>query len=220
MRRIVLVRHGESVWNAQGRIQGHSCGGLAEHGRAQAAAVAGALAAEYPDAHVVSSDLPRAAETAAAVAAALDCAVEPDPAVRERSFGRWEGRTRDQMAADDPDLWRRWSSGEDVVAEVGGEANDVFGDRVEAAFHALWERTQDGATTIVVTHGGTIWHGTHRVLRLAPATLGGVHNTSTTHLVLTDGGTIQCERWNEIGHLPLNLRNGRVGDGNGRVMGM
>lgn len=220
MRRLVLVRHGESIWNTERRIQGHACAGLAERGFSQARAAAEALAVVDRDARVVTSDLLRAEQTAAVIAQVLGVDLERDPAVRERSFGRWEGRTKDEIAADDPDVWRRWSRGDDVVGEVGGESSAVFARRVEEALASLWDRTEDGATTIVVTHGGTIWHGTHRVLRASPGTFGGVDNASLTALVRSGRGRVQCAHWNEVGHLPAGLRSAHGGDGNGRVLGM
>lgn len=173
----------------------------------------------WPGASVVSSDLQRAAETAQAIAAALATDVHVDAGVRERNFGRWEGCTKEEIAADDPQRWQRWERGDDVVSEVGGEPSRQFADRVAAALTALWDRTVDGATTVVVTHGGTIWHGLHRVLEVRPGTFGGVHNASTTSLVRRDGGRVRCEHWNDIGHLPAGLRSAKLGDGTGRIMG-
>lgn len=220
MRRLVLVRHGESVWNTERRIQGHACAGLAERGFDQAQAVAEALAATHPDAQIVASDLLRAEQTASVIAETLGRDPEFDEGVRERSFGRWEGRTKDEIATEDADAWRQWLGGDDIVGEIGGESSATFGRRVEDALKAIWDRTDDGATTIVVTHGGTIWHGTHRVLRAAPGMLGGVDNTSLTALVRSAQGHVQCEHWNEIGHLPAALRSAHRSDGNGRVLGM
>jgi glucosyl-3-phosphoglycerate phosphatase len=122
MRRLVLVRHGESVWNAEARIQGQRCAGLTEAGHAQAKATGAFLAALYPHAHLVTSDLQRTRETVAPLAAALACEPASDERLRERSFGAWEGLLRADVVASDPARWQRWVDGEDVVGEVGARA--------------------------------------------------------------------------------------------------
>lgn len=205
-RRIVLVRHGQSEWNAQHRIQGQSGAGLTELGRAQAEGTAAWVATTHPDAVVVSSDLQRCVETVAPIAAALDVDVHHDPRVRERSFGRWEGLSLDEVRAADPDLWVRWRTGDDIVAEVGGESGATLAARVVAAFRSHADALPDnGGTVVVVTHGGPVWHGMHALLDLPFATLGGVGNAAVTELVHGDHGWY-CESWNQTAHLPPDLR--------------
>lgn len=205
-RRLVLVRHGQSAWNAQRRIQGHSGEGLTELGRAQAEGTAAWVASTHPDAAVVSSDLQRCRETVAPIAAVLDAEVHVDAQVRERSFGRWEGLSLDEVQDRDPDLFRRWRSGEDVVAEVGGESGEDLARRVTTAYrHHLDTLGSEGRPVVVVTHGGPVWHGLHALLGLPWATLGGVGNAAVSELVLDDG-TWRCESWNQTAHLPPHLR--------------
>lgn len=211
MRRLVLVRHGESRWNAERRIQGQACAGLSRQGHAQAAATAVALAAAFPDAQLVTSDIQRTRETAAPLEAALGRRASLDERLRERSFGSWERRLRDEVSAAEADRWRRWLLGEDVVVEVGGESTDQLTDRVGPALRELLGRTEDGGVTIVVTHGGPVWHGVHHLAGLAPGTFAGVDNASCHHLLAFDGdGQVVVDRWNEVGHLPLHLRSGWV----------
>ncbi len=216
MRRLVLVRHGESRWNAEGRIQGHACDGLSSLGHAQARVTAAALAGAYPDAEVVSSDLARAIQTTEALAAELDRPFGTDKRLRERSFGAWEERLGDDVAASEPDRWRRWLAGEDVIGEVGGETGAQLADRVAPALHDLLGATADDGVTIVVTHGGSIWHGIHRMLDLPLPSLGGVANTAVAEVIshgvqAADGDDIRAaravlDRWNEVAHLPVELR--------------
>jgi glucosyl-3-phosphoglycerate phosphatase len=226
VKRLVLVRHGESIWNAEGRIQGQLCAGLSANGHAQAAATGPALAAAYPDATLVTSDLQRTVETAAPLAEALERDPLPDPRLRERTFGAWEGRLRDEVIAAEGERWRRWLAGEDVVEEVGGESAEMLADRVEPVLRELFAATPPDGVTIAVTHGGPIWHGVHRLLDLPIGTLGGVDNTSVTELLgwhdvtspkadLDDPDAangdelrIVLDRWNEIAHLPVALRTG------------
>ena len=205
MRRLVLVRHGESRWNAEARIQGQACAGLSATGHAQARVTAAALAATYPKATLVASDLQRTIETASPLAAELGVEVRQDPGLRERAFGRWEGMLRSEVAAADRARWSRWLEGEDVVAEIGGESAQQLADRVEPVLRGLIEKTEPGEVTIAVTHGGPVWHGVHRVLGVVPGTFGGVSNASVTELLAIDGHLV-IDRWNEVAHLPVQLR--------------
>jgi len=202
--RLVLVRHGQSEWNREHRIQGQSGAGLTDVGHAQARGTAAWVAATHPDAVLVSSDLQRCVETAAPVAEALGVDPRHDSRVRERSFGRWEGCSLDQVRELDPDLWTRWRSGEDVVDQVGGESGAALATRVVSALRDHADR-HAGTTVVVVTHGGPVWHGMHALLDLPFATLGGVGNAAVTELVLGERGW-WCESWNQTAHLPPDLR--------------
>lgn len=206
MRRLILVRHGESVWNAQRRIQGQAGGGLSDRGHEQARLTATALAAQCAPDRVLASDLPRARQTAAPIGTALDRDVELDPGLRERDFGRWSGVLRRDAQTEDPEIWRRWVEGEDVIGELGGEPADRFGARVDETLARIIAATPDDATVVVVAHGGPIWHGTHHLLGLVPGTLGGVGNTSITELGIDGPHGRWLERWNTTGHLPAELR--------------
>jgi glucosyl-3-phosphoglycerate phosphatase len=210
VRRLLLVRHGESVWNAEARIQGQRCAGLSEIGHAQAKATGQALAEAYPDAAVVASDLQRCEETAAPLVAALGATLAVDARLRERSFGAWEGRLRAEVAADDAERVSRWRAGEDVIGEVGGETAAVLADRVGPVLRELLAATPDGGVTIAVTHGGPVWHGTHLLLGLPAGTLGAVDNASVTELMSWRGDDVVLQRWNETAHLLVELRTGWV----------
>lgn len=216
MKRLVLVRHGESRWNSEGRVQGQACEGLSPLGHAQSRVTAAALAGAHPDAEVVASDLLRATQTAAPLAAELGRSVVTDERLRERSFGDWEGQLREEVAASDPDRWQRWLSGEEVVHEVGGESTVQLADRVAPALLDLLTATPDEGVTIVVTHGGPIWHGLHRALDLPVPSFAGVANASVSELVSHGAQGVAeddlraaravLDRWNEVAHLPVELR--------------
>lgn len=205
MKRLVLVRHGQSEWNREHRVQGQSGTGLSEVGHRQAEATAAWIAEAHPDAVLVSSDLQRCRETVAPLASALDRDVTYDPEVRERRFGRWEGLLLSEVEAQDPELWDRWRGGEDVVGLIGGETGQELGLRAATAFQRHLDGHDDEATLVIVTHGGPIWHGLHRLLHLRPGTLGGVGNTAVTE-VGVDGANRWLETWNQTAHLPLDLR--------------
>lgn len=208
MKRLVLVRHGESVWNAEGRIQGQRCAGLSEIGHAQAEVTANALADSYPDAALVASDLQRTMETAVPLSKALGREIVQDARLRERSFGSWEGQLRHEVVAGDGERWERFLTGEDeAVEEIGGETASQLGDRVEPLFRDLLRGTADGQVIIAVTHGGPVWHGAHRLLGLPIPTLGGVSNGCVTEYIASaEDDRLVLDRWNEVAHLPRDLR--------------
>jgi glucosyl-3-phosphoglycerate phosphatase len=210
VRRLVLVRHGESVWNAEGRIQGQRCAGLSEVGHAQAKTTGRALAEALPAATVVVSDLERCQQTAAPLLEELGVEPTVDARLRERSFGAWEGRLRSEVAEEDVARVVRWRAGEDVIGEIGGETARMLTERVGPTLRELLAGVPDGGVTIAVTHGGPVWHGTHLLLGLPLGTLGTVDNASVTELVSWHGDDVVLHRWNETAHLPLELRTGWV----------
>lgn len=207
VKRLVLLRHGQSIWNAEGRVQGQRCAGLSEIGHAQARVTGRALADAYPDARLVASDLRRTVETAGPLAEALGRELVQDAGLRERGFGAWEGRSHAEIAEGDEVRFHRFLDGDDaVLEEVGGETSRQLEDRVTPVLHRLLATTPDDGVTIAVTHGGPVWHGTHRLLDLPTSTLGGVGNASVTELLLVVDGRLVLDRWNQLAHLPLDLR--------------
>src|SRR3954451_10202115 len=90
MTRLLFVRHGETDWNAEGRLQGHTDRALNEYGRRQAHELADRLVGDGVAA-IYASDLARAKEAAEIIAARLDLPVVVDPDLRERNWGNWEG---------------------------------------------------------------------------------------------------------------------------------
>jgi probable phosphoglycerate mutase len=142
MTTLLLARHGETDWNRELRIQGSSDIELNELGRAQAHSLAQEL--EHVDLDAVyASDLSRARATAAAVAASHGLEVRLDPRLRERSFGNWEGLTRDDVAA--------LPEG----AEHDGETDDEVRERVLEAVQAIAD-AHPGEQVLVVSHGGAL----------------------------------------------------------------
>lgn len=204
MRRLVLVRHGQSIWNAERRIQGQGGTGLSETGKAQAEHVADWLARTFPDADIVSSDIQRCVETTEPIASALGVEPRLDPGVRERDFGEWTGSLVAEIEERDPERFARWRDGEDVVPEVGGESGPQLAARTLETLERVAAEREEGAT-VVVTHGGPVWHGTHAFLDLAEGTLGGVANTSVTELLVDATWGRRLNVWNQTSHLPPEL---------------
>jgi broad specificity phosphatase PhoE len=148
---LVLVRHGETDWNRDGRWQGHSDTHLNAVGREQA----GRLAGELHDVDVVySSDLARARETAEILAQALGLEIHYDARLRERSFGAWEGLTAPEIEAKFHEAHTSWLSGEGAGAD-DAEPFAGFGARVRDFLDEVVLR-HPGETVLVVAHGGSI----------------------------------------------------------------
>ena len=138
MTTLLLVRHGETDWNAEGRLQGHTDRPLNDYGRRQARELAERLAGEQVDA-VYASDLVRARETAEIVAGRLGLPVGVDPDLREKDWGTWEGLTGDER----------------VHVELVGESTADHRDRMLRALRRIAGRHPSGRV-VVVTHGGSL----------------------------------------------------------------
>ncbi len=157
-RRVVLVRHGETDWNSQGRFQGHADIPLNAAGLAQAAASAARLAA-YRPARIVSSDLTRARQTAQALAGTAGVAVEVDPRLREVDVGTWAGLDLETVGGMDPDFWPALRQGRDFPRSPTGETATAAGKRVALALIDHAEAAAEEDTLVVVGHGLSLWVG-------------------------------------------------------------
>ena len=152
--RLVLIRHGETDWNAQSRLQGQLDVPLNARGRQQAATLAGALRHEGLSA-VISSDLSRARDTAAVLTHALGLPLSLDSGLRERCFGVLQGLTRQQIDQQQPALARRWHRREPDFAPEGAESLRDFQARCLATVARL-TATHAGRSIALVSHGGVL----------------------------------------------------------------
>ena len=146
----LLIRHGETRWNAAGRIQGWAPVPLSDRGREQAAQVGSALAADDGVDRIVCSDLRRTHETATAIAEAIGIDVETDPRLRERDFGIFQGLSSATFFERHPDF-DLLEAGTDALstAPESGESWTAVRERVRAAAADVVGRP---GTTAVVTH--------------------------------------------------------------------
>lgn len=154
MAEIVIARHGETSWNAEGRFQGHADVPLSERGREQAEALAERLASGRPFAAFYASDLRRAAETAEVVASRLRLSVVPHSGLREIDVGSWSGLTRAEISERDPAGFARWAGG-GGMQDHGGEAREAFSARVLDAVLEIGAR-HAGERVLLVAHGGVV----------------------------------------------------------------
>jgi broad specificity phosphatase PhoE len=143
---ILLVRHGETDWNLERRVQGHTDRPLNDTGRSQAAALADALEGKRIDA-IYSSDLLRAYETASIVAERTGAEVTVIPELRERDFGTWEGLTDEEIFERFPHA-RTGSWGD-------AETREQMTERVHSAVEAI-ASAHPGGSVLVITHGGPV----------------------------------------------------------------
>lgn len=184
MRRLIVWRHGETEWNAAGRVQGHADVKLTAMGKDQAREAAKRLAELSPVA-IVSSDLSRASDTAATLAELVGCEVRYDSRLRERCYGPWQGCSVAEIAERWPQEYARWRAGERSLG-LGIETLDEVASRAAAGLtdalfttcpadpaHSSGEGAlpqdaasvvPEGAVVVAVTHGGAARAGCGRLL--------------------------------------------------------
>ena len=173
MSRLLLVRHGQTAWNAVGKLQGHTDIELDDTGRGQALALADVVRPNQISA-VWTSDLARARETGEIIAAALGLPPpQIDVELRERRFGVFEGLTRDECANKHPEAWRAWLDRTGVPA--GGESREVLLARMTRALNRVIAATP--GTALVVSHGGVMrtWLMEHLGATVGPIMNGAIH---------------------------------------------
>ena len=152
MRRLVLLRHGRTAHNADGRIQGQLDVPLDEVGQAQAQAL-GTVFATQPPSYVVSSDLVRARDTAQAVCDHVGLPLDLDERLRETYFGEWQGLQLRDLEERWPEEFARWRVGQG--GPVGGETMADVGTRAAAVVAEHLPALGEGESLLLVTHGGT-----------------------------------------------------------------
>lgn len=177
VRRVLLLRHGRTAWNVAGRAQGQTDVPLDEVGHAQAAAAAAALAAREPDV-LVTSDLVRAAGTAAYLEKATGLTARQDPRLREIHWGVREGSTLEEFRAAAPEAYAAWEDSGRLARIPGGEDEGEVADRVGAAVREAVDALGAGETLVLVSHGGA--------LKAAVATLLGWHDAGPLRLRATE----------------------------------
>lgn len=201
---LVLVRHGETEWNAQGRIQGQLDIPLNATGLAQAAAVGARLREQHFDA-IYASDLERAMQTARPVVRDDERAIRREPRLRERHFGALQGLTGEEAQQQQSQVWQDYKARGSESDLGGGESLLVFSRRVvDFIDHVL--HAHAGGRVLLVSHGGVLdmayRHATGMPLgsqRDFP-----IYNASVN--ILQRGSTRwEIAAWGDISHLPQEL---------------
>lgn len=195
-RRLILLRHGETTYNATSRMQGQLDTELNARGREQAAAVAAILAERKP-ALIVASDLSRAAVTAQAVAERVGMAVGHDARLREAHLGQWQGLTHSEVEQRWPGGLHRWRT-EPHWGPPGGETKVAIAERGVAVVAELAEQGWPERPVVLVAHGGLITAVTATLLDIPVPrwlVLGGLGNTRWVELSNTAHGW-RLDAWN------------------------
>jgi probable phosphoglycerate mutase len=199
--KIILVRHGETCWNQEGRIQGyHANSPLTDAGLAQARAVAGRLAAEGVDA-LYSSDSGRTLQTAEPIALATGRKVTQEIGVRERNYGIFEGHTFAEVETVFPEEFQKYRARDPHYSIEGGESAVQFRDRILAALAEI-ARRHPGQRSVVVTHGGVVG-SMYRVAMELPLDAPRVYTTrnASVNRFGFDAGRWVLEVWGDVSHL-------------------
>jgi len=198
--RLCLVRHGETAWNAEGRVQGQLDVPLSAVGLAQARAVAAALAGESFGA-IYASDLARVRQTAEPAAARLGLGVRLERALRERHYGMFERLTYVEVKERYPAEYARFRDKDLDFDFVSGESLRAFAERALACVAALVER-HAGESILVFTHGGVLEmvyrHATGR--GLSSARDFEIPNAALNRIEVA-GGAWRVAAWAEVSHL-------------------
>ena len=200
MTRVIVVRHGQTEWNVEARIQGQGDSRLTAEGRAQARAIAARLAAQPFDV-LVSSDLGRAAATARAIAERCGKPIVLDARLRERHFGVGEGMTYDEVDRAYPGAFARIRNVDPDFVIPGGESRRQFHARVVSAMDSI-AQAHDGRTIVVVTHGGMLATFFRHVHSIPLDVAHPIAITNASYNVLAhDGSHWSVETWSDNAHL-------------------
>jgi broad specificity phosphatase PhoE len=219
-RRIVVVRHGVTDWNRQGRFQGHLDPPLSDAGRHEARLVAERLGSDprLRPARVISSSLGRAMETAAAIGDATGVPVEADPRLIEIGQGEWEGRTHAELEVTDADRYRAWRDASGIRQPPGGESIASATERVRELIDEL--RAATPGTACLVSHGGTLRILASLVLDLADDRSWALDVDNASIGALTDvDAAWRLDRWNDTRHL-LGVEPTHVDESEGRPLAL
>jgi 2,3-bisphosphoglycerate-dependent phosphoglycerate mutase len=179
------VRHGQTIYNADGRIQGQSNAPLSDLGRRQSAAVAQALAGQSIDA-LYASPLSRARETAQAISDALGLPIRSDSRLMELNAGIFQDRLRSDLAQECPEILASWLRGDPDFAIPGGESRRELLRRGEAAFRDI--AAAGHQRVVIVSHGGLLTAVFNALLAFDPPLRPfGLENGSITQVQFTEG---------------------------------
>ena len=211
--RIVAVRHGETVWNAEMRMQGQLDTALSARGRWQAGRAAESLADEGIEA-IFASDLERAFDTAQALARRLGLPITADVGLRERSFGIFQGYTYADIDLRWPVEAARWRHHDPDFAPEGGETLREFSARAVAACSRI-AASQAGRSIAIVTHGGVldVLYRAAAGIELGAPRSWELGNAAINRLLYTPRG-FTLVGWSDTAHLEgeMTLDDGSEGD--------
>ena len=197
---LIVVRHGETTWNREKRMQGTTDTQLSDIGRSQAQALGRRLAAR-PISALYSSNLSRARDTAQAIAEHTGVTLVADPRLQERRFGIFEGLVAAEIVARYPEEHARFASRDPDYEVPGGESARSFTRRCLGCLAEIADRHR-GSDVVVVTHGlvlDVLYRAANRLDHGAPRTVPLI-NASVNHFAYA-GGAWRMELWGDVSHL-------------------
>ncbi|MDO8651456.1 MAG: histidine phosphatase family protein [Undibacterium sp.] len=209
---ILLIRHGETAWNALRKLQGHLDIPLNAEGTRQAKALAAALQNEKLDA-IISSDLQRAVQTAGEIARLQGLSTRIDASLRERCFGGFEGLLYSELPQRFPEAYANWRSHDpdasfpaaELDASYTGESIRQFHHRIMAAI-THYARQFQGKKIALVAHGGVL-ECAYRAAKNLPLNTPRditIYNASINRFTM-EGDTIHLVQWGDIAHLETDV---------------
>ncbi len=204
---ITIIRHGETIWNVQQRIQGQRNSKLSENGILQAELVANALAKREFDI-LISSDLERAVETAKIINKQLQLPFEYNANLRERSFGKVEGMSFAEINQQYPVEFHRYKQRDPKFAFTGGESIEQLFKRVTTEIEAIANKCMD-QKVLLVSHGLVLEMMMYKTfnIRLSQPRSFSINNSSISSFYI-DGDRWFLKEWGVIEHLvSLNVLN-------------
>ena len=196
-----LVRHAQTVWNLQGRVQGHSESSLAAEGVAEAQRVAKRLSGKALHA-AYTSDLARTRETAEIILQRRKVPVDATPELREMSYGKWEGMTHKEIKAAYPQEYAEYLRGDIAFVPSGGEGPLQLMSRLVPLVHRLTTDHMPDEDILIVSHGGTL-KGLLILLMGLPPELFWRFTVAhgSVSVITTYPDTSVLELWNDMSHL-------------------
>jgi alpha-ribazole phosphatase len=198
--RLIVVRHGETLYNAQRRFTGQSDIPLNTLGKRQAVALGECFATQHLDA-IVCSDMQRTRATAEAIALHHQLPVQEDADLREFSLGAWEGYTFDEIKSRDGNMYAQWRSDPETYAPPGGETVVQLRDRCARAL-SRWQRQYPAANVLWVTHGGLIGVLLCHVLDIdLKRRWQFEHDNASISELYLSGDSVKIVRLNETAHI-------------------
>ena len=199
---LILIRHGETEWNREARVQGHLDSALTLEGIAETEACAKRLQSEAIE-RVIASDLGRARHTAEILNAVMNLPICYEPALRERCYGIGQGKTYAELDAMHPELFSRTRATDPDFTIDGGESRRQFHRRITSALAHIVEN-HAGRRVLVVTHGGVLGV-IYRWLNDLP--IASAHQVEIPNVaynrVTFNGATWRLEVWAGSSHLPV-----------------
>lgn len=201
MTKIMLIRHGITDWNLEGKVQGQSDTQLASDGIYQARMLIAHFPFETVDA-VYSSDLQRAMRTADFISNKFNLETIPVKEMREINFGNWEGRSFENIAKEEPTEFKKFFVQPDMLMFKGGESFAELQSRVMLSLKKIVRLTGDDKQIVIVTHGAVIRVIIAAILEMPIRKIWSIQQSNTSVNILRyDNDSYSIELLNSINHL-------------------